>query len=89
MWLLLCMTAFADTAQDKASEAAYIQMGVKDSVDKFSSYMEGFGMKYVRAIKAEPALLIISVYNKKELSFPIKQNTVTLKLTEINFTHRW
>lgn len=73
----------------KASEAAYIQSGAKKHVDMVQRFAEDTSMKYVRKFKLDPLIGVYGVYARKEIVFPIYNDTVSLRPTEITWTHRW
>lgn len=73
----------------KASEAAYIQTGVKKHVDMAQRFAEDTSTKYVRKFKLEPLIGAYGIYARREVTFPIFNDTVSLRPTEITWTHRW
>lgn len=73
----------------KASDAAYIQTGARDQMELVRRYAEHTSSKYVKKMKLDPVVGLYGLYRRREISFPVRNDTVTIRPTEIIWTHRW
>ena len=100
MWLLLfsllCSPAKADSASDaigKAQEAAYIQSGAKQIVDKAQRHFEQQTLEIIKDVGLEKelasTLVLYRIYRTKELTFQVKNYRININTDRISVSWKF
>ncbi len=84
-------TPMAKEAVSKASEAAYIQTGMRDNFETAKKGLEGQAKKYVKTYGAEKPLAVTlgaaQIYKSRTVSFRVSRaSSVTLREDSVSFT---